>query len=268
MFNDLHVHHLLKAKMTGKGLLKKMDRMGMQRMAVISPYMAETLESHKRSIDIVTKLCCEDPKRLLPLAWIEPTLPRAVQVVDYAVKKKIAGVKMIPNQWYPYEERLVPVFARIEEFRKPLMFHTGISWFHPDSSRFCRPVFFESLYRFPRLKFALAHISWPWTDECIATVQRMQALAGFRNHKRMQAYVEISRGTPPIYRTDALRKAIEILGPSRIIYASDSITSNFDRFSGKYIEIDRKLIVDELKFSKADFEQIAWKTFDDFFTPM
>ncbi len=267
MFSDVHVHHMLKGKVTGKGLLKEMDRQGMRRMAVLSPYMGQSLETHKQSIDIVTKLCAEDPNRLVAFAWVEPTLPQAVLVVEYAAKMKVKGIKMIPNQWHPYEDRLIPVFAKIEDLRKPVLFHSGISWGHPDSSRFCRPASYEALYKFPKLKFCLAHISWPWTDECIAMAQRMQALVGFKNKSKVQTYIDITPGTPSLYRKDALHKAIEYVGAFRIMYGSDGITPDFAR-SGKGIERDRKLIVEELKYSQADFEQIAWKTFDDFLKPM
>jgi predicted TIM-barrel fold metal-dependent hydrolase len=267
MFSDLHVHHN-PGKLTGKKLLRTMDKVGMRRMAVLAPYMGESNERQKESTDMVAKLCAQDPKRLVAFAWIEPRLSGAVSAVEYAVqKKKIKGIKMIPHHWYPYEERLFPVYGKIEELRKPILFHSGILWGFEDSSRFCRPAFYEALLHFPKLKFALAHISWPWTDECIAVAGRMRAAARAEKGRRMQMYIDTTRGTPDLYRKDALYKAITYAGADRLIFGTDSGTGDLSRAT-KHFTDDRRIIVDELGFSQKDFEKIMLRNFDDFLKPM
>ena len=39
-----------------------------------------------------------------------------------------------------------------------------------------------------------------------------------------QMYIDITPGTPRIYRIEALRKAINVLGEDRLIYGSDTST--------------------------------------------
>src|SRR5574340_948191 len=98
----------------------------------------------------MAKMGRELPDRVIPFAWIEPTLPRAVEevercIVDYGLR----GVKMIPNHWYPTDEAVFPVYARIEELGVPIIFHSGILYGYEDCSRFCRPVLYEALINFP-----------------------------------------------------------------------------------------------------------------------
>jgi predicted TIM-barrel fold metal-dependent hydrolase len=82
---------------------------------------------------------------------------------------------MIPDHWYPYDEFMYPIYEKAEKLGVPIIFHSGILFGFKDSSRFCRPVNYEVLLNFPDLKFALAHISWPWVDECIALWGRFRS---------------------------------------------------------------------------------------------
>jgi len=75
---------------------------------------------------------------------------------------------MIPDHWYPYDEFMYSIYEEVEELGVPIIFHSGILFDFKDSSRFCRPVNYEVFLSFPDLKFALAHVSWPWIDECSA----------------------------------------------------------------------------------------------------
>ncbi len=272
MFCDSHVHCM---EGDGNDVLRELNRCGIRRMLAIAPYMGDekltlsnmSAEAQKRSTDAIIRLCTPDPARLVPFAWIEPRLQGAVEAVRYAAERGVRGIKMIPAHWYPYEERLLPVYAEIERHGLPVLFHSGILYAFEDSSRFCRPCFFEALLHFPRIKFALAHISWPWTDECIATAGRMMAYA--HEHRRpMQMYIDITRGTPDLWRKDALHKAIEFAGATRLMYGSDSSAPGDLMRSAGDAEKDRQIIVEQLKYGQDVYEQIVNKTFEDFLTPM
>ena len=131
---DIHIHCREETK--GADILKAMDAVEMEKAAIFSPHTHETNETEIESIEVVTRVVAEDPERLVGFAWIEPTLSDAADHVEMAVNDKgLKGVKMIPNHWYPYEERLFPVYERIQEMRVPLLFHSGILYGNADSSR-------------------------------------------------------------------------------------------------------------------------------------
>lgn len=269
VFNDCHIH--CNADTSGKDILKAMDKVGMEKAVLLSPHWHESNEREIESIDTIARVIAPDPERLIGFAWIEPTLSEAVDHVAYAVNdKKLKGIKMIPDHWYPYEERLFPVYRKIEEFRKPILFHSGILYGNGDSSRFCRPCFYEVMLHFPRVRFALAHISWPWTDECIATFGRMTAAAGWEHRDRVQMYIDITRGTPRYYRTEALTKALLFAGPSRLIYGSDASVPVKDdfKYAREGIDVDRDIIVNDLGYTAEDFDLIARRNLDDFLQPL
>ena len=148
----------------------------------------------------------------------------------------------------------------------PTLFHSGILFGNMDSSRFCRPAFYEVMLRFPKVKFALAHIGWPWTDECIAVGGRMRAAVHYDGSKS-QMYVDITRGTPGSYRVDALSKALEYLGPERLIYGSDDTAPGDLSYSRRSIDTDREIICGNLGRPEEDFVKVARGNLADYLTP-
>ena len=295
MVVDCHVH-LIPESLGGydnaEDILRSMDEAGIDKIFLFSPiprelklkdkYLVykESQEKQRESIKTVAKVVTTDPQRLIGFAWIDPCLPHAENEVERAiVDYKLRGIKMIPIHWYPYEERIFPAYSKIQEMSVPIIFHSGILFGGGDSSRFCRPTFYEVLLHFPEIKFALAHVGWPWTDECIATAARFEAALGEarsfaprliesqkqqltsdRGKNKSQMYIDITPGTPLIYRTEVLRKAINILGEDRLIYGSDAFTTlEMTKFFKKVLENDKRRLDEELGLSKEAQDKIMGK---------
>ena len=146
---DCHVHMQWK-NMEGienaKDVLKAMDEAGVDKIFLFSPppvkielkgqYLAYTIsqEKQRESIEKIAKIVKENPERLIGFAWIDPRLPHAENEVERAiVDYKLRGIKMIPDHWYPYEERIFPVYAKIQELKVPVLFHSGILFLNTDS---------------------------------------------------------------------------------------------------------------------------------------
>jgi len=220
---DVHIH--TRGTEDGAKILKAMDRVGLERAVLMSvpPHWskeaARSKRPHKAMLDRLTKVVRVDPERLIGFAWIEPTLADAVQAVDYALDEKgLRGVKMIPNKWYPADERAQACYAKINEYGKPMLFHTGILWGTSDESQYCRPAFYEIMFHYPRIRFAMAHMSWPWTDECLAVNLKFQV----NQTGEWTSYIDITTGAPRIWKVDALRKALCCLGDEHLLFGSDA----------------------------------------------
>ena len=102
--------------------------------------------------------------------------------------------------------------------RASLLFHSGI-FIDGRSGRFCRPTFFEALRAHPGVRVTLAHLGWPWTDEAIA-VGLIDRIHGVPNAQAAFRF-DLSFGPPPPYRLEVLRRALDVLGPGLLQYASD-----------------------------------------------
>ncbi len=167
---DIHVH--TKGGEDGDKILKAMDQAGLKRTVLISrpPHRPLTPDRPdcaglRAVIDDIAHLVAPDPQRMIGFAWIEPTLPEAVEMVDYALgEKRLAGIKMMPHHWYPDDARAQACYAKINEYGAPMLFHSGILWSRGNTSKYCRPAEFEIMTEYPRIRFALGHMGWPWHD--------------------------------------------------------------------------------------------------------
>jgi len=265
---DCHVHSI--GSESVDVILKGMDSAGVDKAIIFSPYPSSirgadlfprpltsvtrymeysypdvTVEKQREAIEFVADLQREASDRIIAFAWLEPRLKDSTQILEWAVtSKEVKGVKMIPDHWYPYDEFMYPIYEKAEKLGVPIIFHSGILFGFKDSSRFCRPVNYEVLLNFPDLKFALAHISWPWVDECIALWGRFRSYAlrelG-RSRGDIQMFIDITPGTPLIYRKNALQKLIAYGVEDHMLFGTDCRAGKLE-YAKQHIERDTAIL--------------------------
>jgi predicted TIM-barrel fold metal-dependent hydrolase len=167
---------------------------------------------------------------IYPFYWIDPVRPDACELVDMAVEKGIYGFKVIRSEGRPVDEKSLPVYRRIAHHGKPVTFHSGILWDGRPSSDNFRPANWEGMLAVPGLRFALAHISWPWCDECIAVYGKLLNAILERGDKVPEMFIDITPGTPKIYRRDALVKLHTVGYDIRdhVMFGSDCRVSDYN----------------------------------------
>lgn len=265
---DCHVHSIGSESIDM--ILKGMDSAKVDKAIVFSPYPSGyrgvdilpkpqtgitrymgfsypdvTVERQREVVEFIANLQKEAPDRIIGFVWLEPRLKDAAQILEWAIaSKEIRGVKMIPDHWYPYDEFIYPVYEKAEKLGVPIIFHSGILFGFKDSSRFCRPVNYEVLLNFPDLRFALAHISWPWVDECIALWGRFRSYTirelG-RGEKDIRMFIDITPGTPLFYRRNALQKLIVYGAEDYMLFGTDCRANNLE-YARQHIERDVSIL--------------------------
>jgi predicted TIM-barrel fold metal-dependent hydrolase len=217
---DCHVH--VTGPVEVSVLLRDMDANAVDRVLLISPYERASPERARANLDLVRRIARQAPDRLGVLAWVNPAMRGSRHLAKEALTDKgFCGLKIIPDHWYPHERRLDRFWKTLDDLHASVLFHTGILYAFEDGSRFCRPVYLERLQWFRNIRFAMAHLSWPWCDECLAVMGRMRSAAeegGFA----WQSYVDTTPGTPPYIRAHALASAVDFCGPERLMFGSDS----------------------------------------------
>ena len=160
-------------------------------------------------MDDVIAWCSASPS-LYPFYWIDPGADNAVELVDMAVEKGIYGFKVIRGAEMPVDPKSLKAYRRMAEHGKPITFHTGILWDGRDSSDYFRPANWEGLLDAPHLRFALAHVSWPWCDECVAVYGKMLNAITMRGLEVPEMFIDTTPGTPKLFRRDALAKVFTV----------------------------------------------------------
>ncbi|OGV77415.1 MAG: hypothetical protein A3K19_12605 [Lentisphaerae bacterium RIFOXYB12_FULL_65_16] len=259
---DCHVH-TVDGITDAAAILNAMDRNGLTRMLVMSKLERNSLQQTRRNLLDTKKLCDAAPDRLSGLAWLEPTLPGMGGLAREALcDLDFAGIKIIPDHWYATEPRLEPWWELMHELKAGILFHTGILYGHEDGSRFCQPVYLEKLLHYPNIRFAMAHISWPWCDECLAVMGRMRAVG----NPQWQSYIDMTPGTPAYIRKQAIANAISFCGVERLMFGSDSVIPSDLKHQGELVKRDGALF-DELGLSAAQKERLFSGTAEELFPP-
>jgi len=242
---DCHVH--VAGEVNPAEMIAAMDANGVDRMIILSQPDRTSLAKTRENL-LKTKAAFDAAgERVSALAWVNPTIDGMADLAAEALTQMgYSGLKIIPDHWYAYEDRLQPFWARMNELEASILFHTGILYGWEDASRFCRPVYLETLLAQPNIRFAMAHISWPWCEENLAVMGRMRAGAnrGPDGPRPWQSYVDLTPGTPPHIRRQAVANAIDFCGPDRIMFGTDA------RVPGKMAK--QKELVDEYVALLAD----------------
>lgn len=174
--------------------------------------------------------------RLLAFAGIDPQRPDAVTLLEWAVQKLgMRGLKLYPpTGFYPYEERVYPLYERCEAWGVPVLCHTGgtIPLLRP---RFGNPLFLQDVQAdFPRLTLWLAHAGGKWWWQEAVTVVANSA----------NSYLELSNWEDVAYEDEEafikqLGKARNRVGAHRILFGSDHFSGPTFRGRKQLVEWTR-----------------------------
>ena len=200
-------------------------------------------DDYKGRLDRLLEFCGAS-ETLFPCFWIDPVSGDAVKQVEYAARHVVA-FKTICSAHYPGDERAMDAYSAIAAAGKPILFHSGILWDGRPSSKYNMPHQFECMLDVPGIRFALAHISWPWCDECIAVLGKcMNALVG-RPELKVEMFVDTTPGTPVRWRRDALEKLLcgdyDVL--HNVMFGSDCSAANYNtEWTKSWLERDRGIL--------------------------
>jgi len=265
MILDTHIH-INKPNIDQAALLAGMKKAGIDGGVLLSlrPAMYKRLDVPQAPKERLENLMqwTQGQETLFPFFWIDPTEDDAIGQVELAAKRGVAGFKIICSGYFPSDERVIKVCAAIAQTGKPILFHSGILWDGLPSSKYNRPAEFEALMQIDGLRFALAHMSWPWTDECLAVFGKI-AQAG---NVKCQMFIDITPGTPPIYRKEALTKLFTIgyKVADKVLFGSDCTVPEYgSEYARTWIDRDNA-IYNELGLDQEQREKIFHKNLKNF----
>lgn len=259
MMFDMHTH-ASKDKPNPCDMILKMEKSGIYGGCVFSTRPLEydkkvglSFEDRLNELSLWTK-GYED--RIFPVLWIHPYEENILEKIKIAVSKGVCAFKIICTDFYVYEEQCLKVLTEIAKYNKPVFFHSGILWDGKVSSKYNRPVNWESLLKIKGLRFSMGHCSWPWIDECIALYGKF--LNSLLKGETAEMFFDITPGTPDIYREELLTKLYTIgydIGDN-IMFGTDANSSDYNsEWTKKWLETDRE-IMDKLGVSKQNREKM------------
>lgn len=162
--------------LSGDLIIKEMDRVGIDVSVIIvndwgtARYMGEP----KLNIEEINKLYADVakkyPKRLIPIAGIDPRRPGAAKLIEKFIKEfGMKGIKVhAAVGFYPNDKICYPIYEKAAELGLPIIFHTG-EILKPFYFKYTQPIHLQEVAMdFPEVPMVFAHAGLSWQNEAAA----------------------------------------------------------------------------------------------------
>lgn len=208
----------------------------------IFPEETETLNEWNRRLG-------QRHPQIIPFGTCHPLAPDPVGVIDRCLADYgFVGIKFHPfvQRFTPWDERFFPLYARIAERGRIVVFHTGFEQFYGG----VLPIAgFEKILRaFPELVTVLAHANYPRIAEAFDLVARYPNVYLDTVHV-FAGVTQAWDGGSQLSAWDHLRQGLRAF-PDRVMFGTDhpsgtgTLAEMYEEFSafGLSPELERKLL--------------------------
>ena len=240
---------------TPENIVACLDAANVAKAFVIAPLIKQGsweleerhLDDVRRNNDYCARVCASEPDRLLGFCVLNPspglgggTFGRAVDLMIEEARRcrhelGLRGVKMVPSGWYPHDPHALRLYRELARLDMYALFHSGI-FLDGKEGTYCRPAYFEAVHQVPGFRGQLAHLGWPWVDECIAVLEMESTIHG-KQPERWQLLADLSFGPPDDWQLRSWQLALDTLPKEMLCYGSDVFwPSEPERYLEQYLQ--------------------------------
>jgi hypothetical protein len=213
-----------------------------------------TLESQgmpiKEKNDLYGNIVAKYPDKLKTYFGVDPRRKNAIEMLDQAMKsQEPIGIKIHPTSgFYPDDPKICySLYKRAAEYDLPIVIHSGAEPY-PMEAKYSHPMYIDSVAaNFPDTTIIVAHCGHGWWQQTINFASQKPNL-----------YVDFSGWQfsylqNPDYFWTALRKAIDAIGPWRVLFGSDGNVFDAVMTNRKWVRAVSKPSTD-IKFTEEEIE--------------
>ncbi|MBC7218888.1 MAG: amidohydrolase [Hadesarchaea archaeon] len=202
-------------------------------------YVAECVRKHPERF---VGVCSFDPLRDPHEARKE--LERCVREWD------MRALKLYPtyDHFDPRDERVFPIYEKAIELDLPVHFHMGYTGTINAPMKYQFPHLLDEVgIRFPEMKVIVAHMGFPWVDECLCLLMK---------HRHWYADIAYWGAFPPEFLIEMMKKFDFMCGYRRLLYGSENPwTATFTKTVMNLNEIAKEKGI-SFRISEADLRKI------------
>ncbi len=215
----------------GTGLLEEMDLIGLDKGIVFRVDYGVVVPGEHTEVPIeeqnrlTSEIARRHPDRLVWCAGIDPRRPNAAGFVKKAITEWGAkGLKLYcAGGFYPNDRLVYPIYEILQQHQVPVMYHVGPVGTVPMLSKYAHPLHLEDVSSdFPDLIIHAGHGGVGHARQSFGWYQDMLAIAEL--HRNIVIDTALWQGMAqrdPLKFYGYLRNAVDVLGPDRVMYATD-----------------------------------------------
>ena len=177
----------------------------------------------------VRQMALAEPDKYVPFFWIDVNdVERSVAELEVAVGEwGCKGVKfqLLLQHLYANDRRLYPVYEKCSQLGLVVTFHTGAVAFPqefgiPHITKYAHPLPTDEVaFDFPDLRIILAHMGGNWHYEALILAEKHENV--FMDTAYLPFFCK--RMLPNVTAGQIIERAVEVLGPQRILYACEGL---------------------------------------------
>jgi uncharacterized protein len=245
----------LQAEDLADAWVRELDRYGITRAAIIA-----SVPGDEHSVRAAVK---RHPERLYGYFMLNPTDSDAVERVDRALAGGLRGVCLFPamHRYSIQDDRLKPIFEKIAQRPGTVAFvHCGVLTVGvrtklglptPFDLRYSNPIDLHAVaLEFPKVNFVVPHFGAGYFREALMLADLCSNV--YLDTSSSNSWVKYQAGQLDL--AGAFKRTLEVLGPSRILFGTDS--SYFPR--GWHVKIFERQMeaLKQVGAAEADARQI------------
>ena len=226
---------------SGERLIREMDAAGIDHSVVfpldVGLLLGEPPVSIRKQNELLADVARRYPSRITAFFGVDPRRPGAVEWIEAGIREwGMGGVKFHPGSGFHLSrEEFFPVLERIADLGVPLVTHTGPA-FGPLDGSGCDPMELDkALGRIPGLKIVAAHLGGGRVDELCWLGTMKENLYADISLRQLEC-----RRNPEAF-AETLRKALDFMGPDRILFGTDWPFSRKAMAAREYVRALREL---------------------------
>jgi hypothetical protein len=223
--------------------IEEMDKNGIE-IAVFFP-ISEKMEQ-------IGEFLQKSPDRFRGYAYLnDPLAEDAPQRLrGYVDDYGIVGLKLYPciQLFHAYDPKLFPLYEEAQDLGIPITFHMGITHAPTADYRYTNPLDLQApLKLFSKLNFIIAHFGAGFFREaCLVSYHTDNLYLDTSGTNNWREY------TPEnLELKEVFRRALDIFGPSRILFGTDTVMRPDTRYRGAIME-EQRAIVESLCRDESD----------------
>ena len=242
----------------GQRLVRQMDHAGIDLMCIMTSdhrrVYSDRLGPYTPN-DYLVEVKATAPERFALTCSVDPLRDIYESVQEIERCAKVHGMKVCKlyptyDHFDPRDPQLDPIYEKLVELDMTMQIHMGWTPCCNAPMKFQQPHLLDDVaQKFPTLRIVVAHMGWPWIEECMALVAKWE---------HVHADIAYWGWFGPRKVFESLKLFGRLCGFDKLVYGSENAFTTFAPDMMRNLNKQAAIVRDD-PIPDAEMEKILWK---------